>query len=247
MNDTDADAAQVFPDGACRRIAQALIEENGWTLLSEQELAARVLHAHPGLETQEVSPEMRRLAQNQYTIALYQACRQEQDATLRERAYRELHALLYRVAVRRWSELAEDAAQRALVLVYEQIDRCRDPGAFVAFALYKLRHALKQEQRARGKERIVDDGLLAQAHADVVPLATQVDRRERCQTLLEAIERLGNARERAAIAGKFLGGQSDAEIGACLDITAAHVRVLRHRGLRRLRNDENLRAYIGSF
>lgn len=247
MNHADAVASRVSTDGACRRIAQALVEENGWSLLSGAELAARVLHAYPGLDATDRNPELRRLAQHQYTMALYQACRQDQDAALRERAYRELHGLLYRVATNRWSELAEDAAQRALVLVYEQIDRCRDPGAFVAFALFKLRHALKQEQRARGKELAVDDGLLAQVHADVAPPATQVDQHERCQTLLDAIGRLSNERERAAIAGRFLGGQSDAEIGERLDITAAHVRVLRHRGLRRLRNDEGLRAYVDSF
>ena len=59
----------------------------------------------------------------------------------------------------------------------------------------------------------------------------QVDREERCQALLAAMGRLRNERERAAIAYKYLGGQSDAEIGASLGITAGHVRVLRHRGL----------------
>jgi RNA polymerase sigma factor (sigma-70 family) len=156
------------------------------------------------------------------------------------------HDLLYRVALHRWPELAEDSAQRALVLVYEQIDRCRDPGAFVAFALFKLRHAFKQEQRARGQEVAVDDGLLAQVHADVAPPAVQVDRYESCRALLAAIERLADERERAAIAFKFLGGQSDAEISEALGVTAAHVRVLRHRGLRRLRSDMDLVAYMDS-
>jgi RNA polymerase sigma-70 factor (ECF subfamily) len=242
MTDAHGHAPQDAPNGACRRIAQALIEENGWSLLSEQELASRMLRTAPHLASA-TEKETRRLAQHQYTIALYQACRQAQDSALRERAYRELHRLLYRAATRRWPELAEDSAQRALVLVYEQIDRCRDPGAFVAFALYKLRHALKQEQRARGHEVTIDEGLLAQVHADSPPPADQVDRRERCRALLAAIERLSNKRERAAIAYKFLGGQSDAEIGKALGITAAHVRVLRHRGLRRLRQDERLRAY----
>jgi RNA polymerase sigma factor (sigma-70 family) len=223
-----------------------LIEENGWALLSAQELARRVSHADPGLADGQTGPEMRRLAQRQYTIALYEACRQAQDAGLREQAYRELHALLYRAATRRWPELAEDSAQRALVLVYEQIDRCREPGAFVAFALFKLRHALKQEQHARGHELTIDEGLLSYTRADVAPPAAQVDRRERCRALLAAIERLPNERERAAIAGKFLGGQSDAEIGASLGVAAAYVRVLRHRGLRHLRQDESLRAYLES-
>jgi RNA polymerase sigma-70 factor (ECF subfamily) len=227
----------------CRRIVQALIEENGWALLSERELAQRVLRAHPH-PAPAAELEMRRLVQHQYTIALYEACRQVQNAARRECAYRELHRLLYRVAARRWPELAEDSAQRALVLVYEQIDRCRDPGAFTAFALYKLRHAIHQERRARGQEIAVDEGLLAQLYADTVTPAAQVDRRECCQVLLAAIQRLPDKRERAAIAYRFLGGLSDAEIGKALGITAVHVRVLRHRGLRRLRDDEQLSAYV---
>jgi RNA polymerase sigma-70 factor (ECF subfamily) len=244
MDDVRDHAPQGSLNGACRRIAQALIEENGWSLLSEQELARRLLCAEPDACAR-AEPELRRLAQHQYTLALYAACRQTQDAARRENAYCELHALLYRVALRRWPELAEDAAQRALVLVYEQIDRCRDPGAFVAFALYKLRHALKQEQRARGKEQAASEGLLAQIQADLPPLAAQVDEQERCQLLLAAMGRLRNERERAAIAYKYLGGQSDAEIGASLGITPGHVRVLRHRGLRRMRKDKGLLAYVG--
>jgi RNA polymerase sigma factor (sigma-70 family) len=243
MNDAHGHAPQVSPDETCRRIAQALIEENGWSLLSEQELAQRVLCAHPHLSPA-AQRETRRLVQHQYTIALYEACRQEQNAARRECAYRELYRFLYRAATHRWPELAEDSAQRALVLVYEQIDRCRDPGAFVAFALFKLRHAIKQEQRARGQEIAVDEGLLAQISADIIPPAAQVDRQECCRALLAAIQRLRDKRERAAIAYRFLGGQSDAEIGKTLGITAGHVRVLRHRGLRRLRNDERLRAYV---
>lgn len=243
MNTTHGHALQVAPDATCRRIVQALIEENGWSLLSEQELAQRVLRAHPRLPPP-AEPETRRLAKRQYTIALYEACRQEQNAACRECAYRELHRFLYRVAARRWPELAEGSAQRALVLVYEQIDRCRDPGAFIAFALYKLRHAMNQEQRARGQEIAVDEGLLDQLGADIVSPADQVDRRECCRALLAAIQRLSDHRERAAIVYRFLGGQSDAEIGKALGITAVHVRVLRHRGLCRLRHDERLSVCV---
>lgn len=244
MIDANVHAPQVPPGLACRRFAQALIEENGWSLLSGTELAARVARAHPSLALDEATAKTRQLIQHQYTIAMYEACRQENDLELRERAYLELHGLLYRAAIRRWPELAEDAAQRTLVLVYEQIDRCRDPGTFVAFALFKLRHALKQEQHARGHEIAADESLFAQVRADAPPLAAQVDRRERCRALLAAIARLPDQRERAAIAGKFLGGQSDAEISETLGVTTGHVRVLRHRGLRRLRQDKGLRAYV---
>ena len=87
MNKTHGHTLQVAPDATCRRIVQSLIEENSWALLSEQELAQRVLHALPRLSPA-AELETRRLAQHQYTIALYEACRQEQNAARRECAYR---------------------------------------------------------------------------------------------------------------------------------------------------------------
>ena len=125
MTDADArigrgHAPRVPPDGACRRVAptlrvaltlrvaQALIEENGWSLLSEQELADRVQRAHPD-HALAAQSETRRRVQHQYTIALYESCRQAKDAARRETAYRELHRLLYHAATHRWPELAECA------------------------------------------------------------------------------------------------------------------------------------------
>ena len=42
------------------------------------------------------------------------------------------------IAARQRPELAEDAAQEALLLIYENIGTCRDPRAFLKFAIYQL-------------------------------------------------------------------------------------------------------------
>jgi RNA polymerase sigma factor (sigma-70 family) len=225
----------------CRRIVRDLIRKYEWALLSEDELVGLVL----GSIESGVSPsEVKRLARHHYTIATYEACRQAKDSDRHEQGYRELFRYLFRAAYNRWPELAEDATQRALILVYEQIDRCRNPGTFLAFALGKLRHAFKQEQRARGKEVPLKETGRSSSGRGRAEARTHLDHQERCQVLLDAVKRLPNDLERKPILLKFIGGLSDAEIGERLGITANYARVLRHRGIRRLRQDKRLKDYF---
>jgi len=225
----------------CRRTVRTLVEKYDWALLREDDLVELVL----GSVQSTVAPaEIERLVRHQYTIVLYEACRQVEDLDRCERGYQELFRFLFRAAYNRWPELAEDATQRALVLVYEQIDRCRSPGTFLAFALNKLRHAFQQEQRARGREIPWDEkGRDSQERSSVAP-SSELDQRERLQVVLDAIRRLNDERQRQAILLKFFGGLSDEAIGARLEITTGYVRVLRHRGIAQLREDEWLREYV---
>lgn len=227
----------------CRYIVRDLIRRYEWALLSEDELAELVL----GSVESEISPaEVGRLAKHYYAIAMYEACRQDEDHDRREQGYYELSRYLFRAAYNRWPELAEDATQRALLLVYEQIGRCRSPGTFLAFALYKLRQAFKQEPHARSKEEVEIEpepgpGSAGQEGAEAW---TYLEGQERCQMLLEAIQRLPNDLMRKAVLLKYLEGLSDAEIGERLEITANYVRVLRHRGIRLLKKDKHLTEYF---
>jgi len=226
---------------ACRRVVRKLIERHDWALLPENDLVELVLgSAQPGA----LPADLQRLARHHYTTALYKACRQTDDPDRRERAYHELFRYLFRAAYNRWPELAEDVTQRALVLVYEQIDRCRHPGAFLTFAFYKLRHAYQQERRARGGDWVAEE--IGQGSTGEIPTAVQsrLGQEEQWQVLVDAIKRLPDDRQQKAILLKFLGGLSDEEIGARLGITVSNVRVLRHRGIARLREDEQLRGYF---
>jgi RNA polymerase sigma factor (sigma-70 family) len=242
-DDSDHTAVASFLD--CQRIVQALIKKYDWALLQEEALVELVLSS---IES-EVSPaEVKRLTKHRYTMALYEACRQTEDLDRRERGYHELFRFLFRAAYNKWPELAEDAMQRALLLVYKQIDRCQNPGTFLAFALYKLRQAFKDEQRARGIKREMSrpSPEIHQVIAERDWPARQwcLDQQELLQVLLDAIKRLPNDLEQKAILLKFFGGLSDAEIGERLGITVDYVRVLRHRGIARLRKDKRLRGYF---
>lgn len=231
---------------ACRAAVSTLMARGAWACVGEDELAERVWRA----AGPDASPAaFVQLAKFHYSALLYAACLQTQDLRLRELAFGDLHRFLYRAAYNRWPELAEDAAQRALVLVYEQLDRCRAPGTFLAFALNKLRHAFQQEQRAREAGQRgrrpgdvpIDDlaDVLADEEAGALeqgPLSA-----ETTAALLQALERLPDSRQRSVVFWKFFGGLSDEEIGRQLGIRPGHVRVLRHRGLDRLRADPALR------
>ena len=228
-------------DIASRRAVRALIERYDWALLSEDDLVALVLSA----AQPEASPaDLGKQAMHQYTLVLYQACRQTRDPHRRERAYHELFRYLFRAAYNRWPDLAEDVTQRALVLVYEQIDRCRHPGAFLAFALYKLQHAFQQERRARGRDWSEEDTSQRGTEREQAEFQSHLGEKEWLQMLVEAIQRLPDERQQKAILLKFLGGLSDKEISALLGVTVNNVRVLRHRGIARLRDNEQLRDYF---
>ena len=225
----------------CRCTVRNLAEEYDWALLRENDLVELVLAS---IESTASPAEIERMTRHQYTIALYEACKQVEDLDRCERGYQELSRFLFRAAHNRWPALAEDATQQALVLVYEQIDRCRSPGTFLAFALNKLRHAFQQEQRARGREISRQEmGGDNQERSPVAP-SSELDQRERLHVLLDAIARLPDERQRQTILLKFFGGLSDEAIGARLEITAGYVRVLRHRAISRLRDDERLRGYF---
>lgn len=236
MNGNPDHADSIVSRSDCQRIVRALIKKFEWALLSEDDLVELVLDSR-----EMISPNnLERQIKHEYTIALYEACWQTEDLSRRERGYQELFRILFRVAYNRWPELAEDATQRALLLVYQQIERCRDPAAFLGFALYKLRQGFKEEQRTRDKTavpkslNIVTDQQGTQVGNDSLPI------------LIEAIENLPNERQQKAILLKFFGGLSDRDIAARLEVSVANVRKLRHDGLVRLRQDKQLQDYFNN-
>jgi RNA polymerase sigma factor (sigma-70 family) len=223
-------------DIACRPIVRALIAQYDWALPHEDELLAWVSDAIRG------SALPTNLGKVAYSVALYEACRQSEDVSRREGAYQELFRFLYRAAYNRWPALADDATQRALVLVYEQINRCRGPSTFLGFAFFKLRQAFTEEWRTRRRETPMEEVEPSNWREDRLAVETRLNQEECMPALVDAIARLLDERQRKVLLLKFLDGLSDEEIGARLGIGAGHVRVLRYRSLIRLREDRRLKA-----
>ena len=237
MKETVSRTSDPATRAACQQIVRKLIAKYGWALLSEDELTTLTLNA---AQTGAAPAELEKLAKRRYTRAIYNACRQAKDLDLRERGYYELFLYLYRVAHKRWPELAENAAQAALQLVYEQIDNCQNPDAFLSFAFYKLKQALKDEWRAIEKEK----KLIGAYHERSTSFQLHQELQERLQILVQAIERIPDKRQQKAIFLKFFDELSDDAIANQLQIKISNVRVLRHRGLKQLRADEKLRDYF---
>ena len=91
---------------------------------------------------------------------------------------------------------------------------------------------------------MLDDLAEVLAAGEPGALAQHLLSEESSAALLQAIERLPDSRQRSVVLWKFFGGLSDEDIGHRLDITSGHVRVLRHRGLDRLRGDAQLMAAL---
>jgi RNA polymerase sigma factor (sigma-70 family) len=223
----------------CHDVVRALIGKYGWILLPEHEIVELAL----GAITDDPPPDLEPIVVRQYTIALYDACRQEHDADWRERGYADLFRYLYRVSFNRWRESAEDVAQRGLALVCEHIERCQSPSTFLAFALCELRYAAQLEQRARGQELLLETAQPRETEP-TPPSDSPLLEREQLQVLLDAVRRLPDRRKRAVVMLRFFSELSDEEIGNRLGLTSGHVRVLRFNALKRLRKDQHLRDYF---
>jgi RNA polymerase sigma factor (sigma-70 family) len=234
------DSSQVN-DVDCRRVVRTLIAKYDWALVEEDELVKLVIAS---VQMGASSAKLEQTAIRHYMVALHGACQQVEDELRCERGYQELHRFLFRVACNRWPDMVEIVTQRALVLVYEQIDRCRSPDTFGAFALNKLRQAYKDELRYRGKELSWQNLDPARTQGGWSTLQSQLADQECFRELVAAIKRLGNKRQQQIILLKFLGGLSDDEIANRLDIEIGNVRVIRHRGLKQLRKDEQLKHYL---
>jgi RNA polymerase sigma factor (sigma-70 family) len=225
---------------SCRAAVQTLIARYEWALLSEDDLVERVAGMMP---QPAVSHDLEKLIISQYVLALYEACRQSDDLSRRELGYGDLFRYLYRAAYNRWPDIAEDVTQRALMLIYRQIDRCQTPAAFLIFALFKLRHAAQQEQRARSTGQPLES-LPPHLQETQEAFEESLLEQEQLRVIADAINRIPDARKRQALILRFLGGLNDDEISTRLGVSVGHVRALRFRAVQQLREDTHLREYF---
>lgn len=206
--------------------------------------------------------------------ALWVAC-QAEDLPERERAFQRLGELLYRLLWQRvkddprLQDLAEEAMQESLVIVWQQLAAGRGPDrpeSFVSWAaviaLNKLREMIRRlnpSPEIRPAKRIALDrqtSLDAPPAGGGPPLGERLPaesgdaeaalaRRER-RALAEALatsSRL-SSRARFVLLKGFIEDWDDAAIAAGLGTTAANVHVIRCRALARLRADPDLMARV---
>lgn len=219
-------------------VARQLLSRYGWAFVSVDELgrciAQRVAHAEP-------SRPVSVLAHGCAAEFLYHACRVVDDPHRLEQGFIELYNYLERIAARRWPDRSSDIVQHALELTYRQIDRCKAPASFLAFARYKLLHAAKEASGSNVLAATFDDVSIIDQLVSPTDVGAEVMARAEFEELLQAIERLHDLRQRAAILGKYFLQQSDHTIAARFGITPQYLAVLRGRALKRLGEDPRLR------
>jgi hypothetical protein len=149
----------------CQRVVQQLLQKYQWRLLDEEVLVAKVWEqaqvANVGRDE-----DLVKLAKAIYSAAWYAACKDQKGQ--REQAFQELSIELYKIARQQYLghfDLAdvEEITQTALVLVWEQLDNCHTPAAFIKFCMYKLRNAatshIRQEIKTlKHTEPLPDEG-----------------------------------------------------------------------------------------
>jgi RNA polymerase sigma factor (sigma-70 family) len=241
------------PKLRCSAIVRQLMEDHDWRLLSEDAFVQVVLECIPP----EGSNELRKWCINTYCQqALHPACLGALGEKKRKRGFEELATYLYRLAHWKWPHIAEDAVQEALVRVYDRVDQCRNPGAFLAFAIQQLRDAAKKLSKAKTRELSLDELLEQDFYGDmsadkavgmaeeerVEEAALYADLKRQVAARIKQVRRQNPRAHRQlnAVCLRYFRELSNAEIATVLKTTPENVSVLISRGLEKLRKDKQL-------
>lgn len=157
------------------------------------------------------------------------------DAAAEGELYRRLAPRVRRYGLRhlRDAHAANDLMQSVMVRVIEQLraGKVREPGRIVSFVFGTCRMVLLEQQRGESRrERLLEQWGDALTVADIA-VAPRLDHRR----VADCLGRLAE-RERSVIVLSFYEERSADDVATMLGTSAGNVRVIRHRGLARLRD-----------
>jgi len=249
------DSALTMPERTYAPIVDALIARHGWQLLERGEFMRRT---HEHLQTSGAD-DAGRVAVYVYSRALHAACAGGEGAERQNRAYTELFRYLYDCAAHRYAGTHEEVAQRALARVFTSFARCREPGAFLAFALQQLLDAARALRREHAPAGSLAEPLGEDADAvGALPDTRQPDpssvailgelRSRFAQLADEFLRKHPRASQQfAALRLKFIDGLDDTTIARLLGKPVPNVYVLRARAIEKLRGEPSWRALAAEF
>lgn len=250
-------------------IVQGLITDYTWSLISKDELIDQVYAL--ALREDEHSPStIRTLTLGCYSERLFQivnATGSKQEHIIREqnRAFEELSAYLYPIALKQFGDsgLARELVQDALVRIWKQRNKCKEPRAFLKFCLLRLLHAktyhLRDVEKSRREEPLSEpkDDDSTQEMEPKDDSVRQPESQSLCEeainTLLARYQQLHRERPRAKrwLEAVYLtemrdyfeqaGPLTDEEIAMMLETNLTNLYSLRSKGKRLLRDDEEMR------
>lgn len=140
---------------------------------------------------------------------------------------------LYGLRHLRDEQAAADLVQQVMIMMIEQLRACRlrEPDRIGSFVLGICRLAVLDLRRGEARRA----RLLRQYGQDLPVADPSVAPRLDLDRLAACLERL-SARERTVLLMTFYEEKPAQAVGAALGLTAANVRVIRHRGVARLRD-----------
>jgi RNA polymerase sigma-70 factor (ECF subfamily) len=157
------------------------------------------------------------------------------DAQAEAELYRRLAPRVRRYGLRhlRDADAASDLMQHVLVQVLEQLraGQVRDPERIVSFVFGTCRMTVLEMHRREQRR----EALLARHGEDTLGIADiAIAPRHDTERMADCLERLGE-RERTVILLSFYEERPAEDVGQALGLSAGNVRVIRHRGIARLR------------
>ncbi len=152
--------------------------------------------------------------------------------------YRLLAPRVRRYGLRhlRDAHAADDLMQQVMALTIEHLrnEQVREPGRVVSFVFGTCRMTVMQMRRGEQRRQA-----LLESNADMLEIADiAVAPRLDHERVAGCLERLPE-RERSVLVMTFYEDKPAAEVGGALGLTSGNVRVLRHRGIAKLRDCVN--------
>jgi RNA polymerase sigma factor (sigma-70 family) len=244
-------------ESTCAKAVDRLLARHTWRLLAREELIRRAC-----VEVVEGRmPDPRRAAVHVYSLALYEACSGAEGEERQSDAYAELFRYLFDLARWRYPDVGEDAAQRAIEVTWLNFGRCRQPGAFLAFAIQHLMDAARATRRVAQRQPLsldISPGLseetLGERVADErqpepVEHAIVREQRQRLEHVLDEFlhKHPRAAQQIAALRLKYLDGLDERTISETLGKSIQSIYVLRSRAIEKLRHEPTWRAIASEF
>lgn len=230
----------------CRAAVDRLVERHRWALLPQAEFVRRTAELLAAGQTSEPY----RAAVAVYCRALHAACSGREGEQRQNLAYGELFRYLYDSA-RAYPDVREDVTQQALERTFRSFERCREPGAFLAFALMHLADAARAMRRQeRRAQSVAAPGLLpGPDQPEAAARAISGELRARFDQLSdEFLRKHPRAQQQlAALRLKYIDDMDEEAISRALGKPVGSVYVLRARAIKKLRGDPGWRALAVEF
>ncbi|MEM7124958.1 MAG: RNA polymerase sigma factor [Chloroflexota bacterium] len=229
----------------CRIVIQKLMEQYLWQLLNEDcffDIVWERVDTDGVIEDEKI----RKLAINTYCRdGLYPACLGEQGQQKRERGFEELAIYLYPIARTHWPHIADEVVQEALVRIYTTMANCRQPGAFLAFAIQKLRDGARRLLKKPGQNIALDE-LISQNIASQHSYVSQKpdenvlkdENKISIEKKLEQVKKMNpkSKRQLEAVRLRYICELKIEEIAKRLEVESPNASVLINRGLQKCRD-----------